>query len=70
MDWFTERGEAYENNMKVLDKHIAKLAIVNHPTHRQPFSGQVRFTPISMELKQEVQDSTKNNLSETKDYNY
>lgn len=48
VDWFTERGVNYEHNVKVLDKHLENLASASHPSLRQPYTGQIRYTPILM----------------------
>jgi hypothetical protein len=52
VQWFTERGENYEHNLKVLDKHIGNLAQGSHPKDRQPFQGQIRFTPVMQQEHQ------------------
>jgi hypothetical protein len=46
VEWFVERGTSYEQNIKVLDKHIENLAKANLPASRQPYSGQVRYTAV------------------------
>ena len=50
VEWFTERGVSYEHNMQVIDKHIGNLAKANHPKLREPYSGQIRFTPINSSI--------------------
>lgn len=45
VDWFTSRGENYEHNLKLVDKHLRNLAVAANPADRVPFSGQVRYTP-------------------------
>jgi hypothetical protein len=44
VDWFTSRGENYEHNLKLVDKHLRNLAVAANPTERTPFTGQVRYT--------------------------
>jgi len=44
IDWFTSRGENYEHNLRLVDKHLGKLAKAADPRERSPFEGQVRFT--------------------------
>lgn len=46
VDWFTSRGENYEHNLKLVDKHLRNLATAANPADRAPFAGQVRFTPF------------------------
>lgn len=46
VDWFTSRGENYEHNLKLVDKHLRNLATAANPSDRAPFTGQVRFTPF------------------------
>lgn len=46
VDWFTSRGENYEHNLKLVDKHLRNLAVAANPADRAPFSGQVRYTPF------------------------
>jgi hypothetical protein len=46
VDWFTSRGENYEHNMKVIDKHLNNLATSSSPSERSPYEGQVRFTSV------------------------
>ena len=46
VDWFTSRGENYEHNLKLVDKHLRNLAVAANPADRVPFSGQVRFAPF------------------------
>jgi len=50
VDWFTQRGENYEHNMKVIDKHIGNLAQAQTPQARDPYKGQIRFTPVLSQL--------------------
>ena len=45
VDWFTSRGESYEHNLRLVDKHLRGLTRAADPAERVPFSGQVRFTP-------------------------
>jgi DNA repair exonuclease SbcCD ATPase subunit len=44
VDWFTSRGESYEHNLRLVDKHLRGLTKAADPAERQPFAGQVRFT--------------------------
>jgi hypothetical protein len=48
VEWFTTRGENYEHNLKLVDKHLGKLANAADPKERSPYTGQVRFTGNSM----------------------
>ena len=45
VDWFTSRGESYEHNLRLVDKHLRGLTKAADPAERAPFSGQIRFTP-------------------------
>ena len=47
IDWFVSRGENYEYNMKIIDKHLGNLANAAGPENRQPFSANVRFSNTS-----------------------
>lgn len=47
VDWFTSRGENYEHNLKVIDKHLHNLVSSSSPSERSPYVGQVRITPYS-----------------------
>jgi len=44
IDWFTSRGENYEHNLRLVDKHLGKLTKASDPRERSPFEGQVRYT--------------------------
>lgn len=44
VDWFTSRGESYEHNLRLVDKHLRGLTKAADPSERQPYTGQVRFT--------------------------
>ena len=44
VDWFTSRGESYEHNLRLVDKHLRGLTKAADPAERQPYMGQVRFT--------------------------
>jgi len=46
VDWFTSRGENYEHNLKLVDKHLRNLAVAANPADRAPFEGQIRFAPF------------------------
>jgi hypothetical protein len=43
VEWFTDRGVMYEQNMKTIDKHLGKLALGSHPQHRNPYENPVRI---------------------------
>lgn len=45
IEWFTTRGENYEHNLKLIDKHLGNLTTASVPS-REPFLGQVRYTNI------------------------
>ena len=47
VDWFTQRGEQYEHNIKIIDKHIGNLANAQRPLDRNPFQGEMRFTEVA-----------------------
>lgn len=47
VDWFTSRGEGYEHNMRLIDKHLGKLTSSSRPIDRSPYTGQVKFAPVS-----------------------
>lgn len=44
VDWFTSRGENYEHNLRLVDKHLRNLTTGSNPAERGPYEGQVRFT--------------------------
>lgn len=46
VDWFTQRGEQYEHNIRIIDKHISNLANSQRPFDRNPFQGEMRFTEV------------------------
>jgi hypothetical protein len=48
VEWFTSRGENYEHNLRLVDKHLGKLTTASDPKVRNPYEGQVRFTGSSM----------------------
>ena len=46
VDWFTSRGENYEHNLRLVDKHLGKLTQAADPKFRSPFeSSQIRYSP-------------------------
>jgi len=45
IEWFTTRGENYEHNLKLIDKHLGNLTTASVPS-REPFLGQVRYTNV------------------------
>jgi hypothetical protein len=46
VDWFIGRGENYEHNLRVVDKHLSNLTSVQGPASRDPYVNQVKFTPL------------------------
>lgn len=44
VEWFTDRGVMYEQNMRTIDKHLHKLSVGSLPQHRNPFVSPVRVT--------------------------
>ena len=48
VEWFTSRGENYEHNLRLVDKHLGKLANAADPKERSPYTGQVRFAAEGM----------------------
>ena len=34
VDWFTSRGENYEHNLRLVDKHLSNLAAASNPKDR------------------------------------
>jgi len=46
VEWFTTRGENYEHNLKLIDKHLGNLTSASLPSSREPFIGQIRYTNI------------------------
>jgi hypothetical protein len=58
IDWFTQRGESYEHNIKLIDKHLEKLTANSNPRDRVPYSNQVRFMPV----KPAISKGNKNNF--------
>lgn len=48
VDWFTRRGDIYEGNLQVIDKHLKNLATSSAvPGSRMPYTSQVRYQPVS-----------------------
>lgn len=49
INWFTHRGELYDYNIKVIDKHLSKLASSSispqTPHQFQDFSDDITFLP-------------------------
>ena len=44
VEWFTHRGETYEHNMKLIDKHLHGLATsASDPKNRQIFDSAIRY---------------------------
>jgi hypothetical protein len=43
VDWFTSRGENYEHNLRLVDKHLGKLTQAADPKARSPYEGQIRY---------------------------
>ena len=54
IDWFVSRGENYEYNMKIIDKHLGNLANAAGPENRQPFSNNVRFNTNTSSSSSEI----------------
>ena len=50
IDWFSDRGNAYEHNMRALDGHLGKIASLSLPAQRTPYGSQVRFDPSAPPL--------------------
>ena len=46
VDWFTQRGEGYEHNMRLIDKHLGKLTSNANPKNRNPYTGQIKMAPL------------------------
>ena len=46
VDWFIGRGENYEHNLRVVDKHLSNLTSAQGPSNRDPYLNQVKFTPL------------------------
>ena len=44
INWFTQRGEAYEHNIKIINNHLKQLTDDVHPSDRQPFTNRIRLT--------------------------
>lgn len=44
IEWFSERGEAYEHNMATIERNINHLVETSDPRIRNPYDGRVRFT--------------------------
>jgi hypothetical protein len=40
VEWFASRGELYEQNMRIIDRHLGKLSEASHPQNRPSESGQ------------------------------
>ncbi len=47
VEWFSKRGENYEHNLRLVDKHIEKLAFAANPKDRIPYTGQVKFVGVN-----------------------
>ena len=45
IQWFYQRGDAYEHNMQVLEAQLSKVANASTPSTRDAYDGQVRFVP-------------------------
>lgn len=44
IEWFSERGEAYEHNISTIERNINHLVQTSDPRIREPYDGRVRFT--------------------------
>jgi hypothetical protein len=42
LEWFANRGEAYEHNFELLEAQVSRLAIASNPNNRSPYSNQIR----------------------------
>lgn len=45
IEWFTERGENYEYNINIIDKHLENLVETSQPKYRSAYKNPIRFTP-------------------------
>ncbi len=52
VDWFTNRGENYDHNMKVIDRHLKNLTTPEVAPRMQTFMpvSQIRYSSLSAEL--------------------
>jgi hypothetical protein len=47
VEWFTSRGENYEHNLKIIDKHLSNLAAnSSNSDGKSPYIGQIRFASV------------------------
>lgn len=46
IEWFTHRGEIYEQNMKIIDKHLQNLSHAAVKGPEIPYAGRVRMAPV------------------------
>lgn len=47
VEWFTSRGENYEHNLKIIDKHLGNLAATSSTSDgKSPYVGQIRFASV------------------------
>ena len=44
MEWFSQRGEAYEANCDLIERRLGALAKDSAPFPRAPYDGRVRVT--------------------------
>ena len=47
VEWFTSRGESYEHNIKIIDKHLGDLT--NNAVNRMdklPYQGHIKFSSV------------------------
>lgn len=44
IEWFSERGEAYEHNISTIERNINHLVQTSDPRIREPYDGRVRFS--------------------------
>ena len=48
VEWFTGRGELYEHNLRVIDKHLGQLSEAAYPatgTPHLPYDSHIRHQP-------------------------
>ena len=43
VEWFSERGSAYEQNFHAVERQLSELARTSAPANRQPYSGRVNL---------------------------
>lgn len=43
LEWFSQRGDAYERNLDVVERQLQRMTCASLPANREPYSSQIRY---------------------------